>query len=252
MAARVTIRRGETAQHARLKQLAFVWAQAHGFSACAMEVSLPKCRYRADVVGYRPHPKQIGSTAVFECKQTLCDLRRDNCHTGYARRRLEAICERRQLLETRLRTHYPNLHNGDSLFPEFDSENFSAIGHHGYARLVRELRALQNRIYDCTKFEKLIRYRCANLFFIVLPEPLFRESEVPVGWGALVESDGALRFARNSDWHDATVDSRIRLLDRIAIAGTRVLNRQLRITPEEIAPGRSAQGRTAALSPHVE
>ena len=57
---------------------------------------------------------------------------------------------------------------------------------------MRELRALQNRLYDCTKFEKLIRYRCANLFFIVLPEQLFRESEVPVGWGALVESNDTL------------------------------------------------------------
>jgi hypothetical protein len=251
MATGVTSRRGETAQHARLKQLAFVWAQAHGFSACAMEVSLPKCRYRADIVGYRPHPKQIGSTAVFECKQALCDLRRDNCHTDYARRRLSAICERRQLLETRLRTHYPNLHNGESLFPEFDCENFSAIGHRGYARLVRELRVLQNRLYDCTKFEKLIRYRCANLFFIVLPDRLFRESEVPVGWGALVESHGALTLARNSDWHDATADNRIRLLHRIAMAGTRVLNRQLEITREEIATDRSALDRTAALSPQL-
>jgi hypothetical protein len=252
MAAGITSRRGETAQHARLKQLALVWAQAHGFCACAMEVSLPKCRYRADVVGYRPRPKQIGSTAVFECKQALCDLRRDNCHSDSARRRLEAICERRQVLEFRLRTHYPNLHNGESLFPEFDCENFSAIGHRGYGRLVRELRALQNRLYDCTKFEKLIGYRCANLFFIVLPEQLFRESEVPVGWGALVESHGTLTLARNSDWHDATADNRLRLLHRITIAGTRVLNRQLGITPEEIAPGRSAPDRTAALSPHVE
>jgi hypothetical protein len=251
MAAGVTSCRGETAQHARLKQLAFVWAQAHGFSACAMEVHLPSCRYRADVVGYRPHPKQIGSTAVFECKQALCDLRRDNCHTDSARRRLEAICERRQLLEAHLRTHYPNLHNGDSLFPEFDSENFSAIGHRGYARLIRELRALQNRIYDCTKFEKLIRYRCANLFFIVVPDQLFRESEVPVGWGALVESHGALTVARNSDWHDATADNRIRLLHRIAIAGTRVLNRELEVTPEEIAPSRSAPDATAASLPQV-
>jgi len=236
MAAGVTSCRGETAQHARLKQLAFVWAQAHGFSACAMEVHLPSCRYRADVVGYRPHPKQIGSTAVFECKQALCDLRRDNCHTDSARRRLEAICERRQLLEAHLRTHYPNLHNGDSLFPEFDSESFSAIGHRGYARLIRELRALQNRIYDCTKFEKLIRYRCANLFFIVVPDQLFRESEVPVGWGALVESHGALTVARNSDWHDATADNRIRLLHRIAIAGTRVLNRELEVNPKKSHP----------------
>ncbi len=97
---------------------------------------------------------------------------------------------------------------------------------------------LQNRLYDCTKFDKLIRYRCANLFFIVLPEQLFRESEVPVGWGALVESDGALTLARNPIWQDAAAEDRIRLLHRIAMAGTRVLNRQLEIARNEIARGR--------------
>ena len=227
MAAGITGRHGETTQHARLKQLAFVWAQTHGFSACAMEVNLPRCRYRADVAAYRSVPKQIGSTAVFECKQALCDLRRDNCHSETARLRLEAIYNRREVLEARLRTHYPNLHNGDSLFPEFDSENFSTIGHRGYARLTRELAALQTRLYDCTKFEKLIRYRCANLFFIVLPEQLFCESEVPVGWGALVESNDTLAVVRKPIWHDATVANRLHVLHRIAVAGTRSLNRQL-------------------------
>src|SRR5437660_9389535 len=238
MAAGVTSRHGETTQHARLKQLAFIWAQTHGFSACAMEVILPRCRYRADVAGYRSVPKQIGSTAVFECKQALCDLRRDNCHSEAARRRLEAICNRRQLLEARLRTHYPNLHNGDSLFPEFDSQNFSEIGHRGYAHLVRELQTLQNRLYDCTKFEKLIRYRCANLFFLVVTEELFREPEIPVGWGALVESNGALTLVRKPIWHDTTADDRVRFLKRIAVAGTRVLNRQLEVTFEDVIASR--------------
>src|SRR6266481_67528 len=218
MADGITSRHGETIQHVRLKQLAFIWAQTHGFSACAMEVTLPRCRYRADVAVYRAVPKQVGSTAVFECKQALCDLRRDNCHSESARERLEAICNRRQFLEARLRTHYPNLHNGDSLFAEFDSENFSAIGHRGYARLVRELRALQNRLYDCAKFEKLIRYPCATLFFIVVPEQLFRESEVPVGWGALIESNHTLTRVRRPIWQEATADNCIRLLQRIAIA----------------------------------
>src|SRR5258708_34709009 len=163
---------------------------------------------------------------MFEWKQGGGELRRENCYSEAARRRLEAICNRRQLLEARLRTHYPNLHNGDSLFPEFDCENFRAIGHRGYARLVRELRALQNRLYDCTKFEKLIRYRCANLFFIVVPEPLLRESEVPVGWGTLIESNHALALVRRPIWQEATADNRIRLLQRIAIAGTHGLNRQ--------------------------
>jgi hypothetical protein len=239
MAAGVTRCRGETAQHVRLKQLAFVWAQAQGFSACAMEVLLPKCRYRADVAAYRPRAKKIGSTAVFECKQALCDLRRDNCHSESVRQRLNTICERRQLFEARLRAHYPNLHNGDSLFPEFDSANFSAIGHRGYERLVRELRTLQNRLYDCTKFEKLIRYRCSNLFFVVLPEQLFRESEVPAGWGALIGSNSALILARKPLWHETTPQSRLDLLQRIATAATRNLNREFAITFEHVQHMRS-------------
>src|SRR5439155_862276 len=103
MAAGVTSRHGETAQHARLKQLAFIWAQTHGFSACAMEVTLPRCRYRADVAGYRSVPKQVGSTAIFECKQAPCDLRRDNCRSESTSKRLEAICNRRQVLEAKRR-----------------------------------------------------------------------------------------------------------------------------------------------------
>ena len=234
MAAGVTNAHGETARHSRLKRLAFLWAQAHGYSACAMEVTLPRCRYRADVAAYRPQPKKIGSTAIFECKQALCDLRRDNCHSNTARERLEAICHRRQILETRLRVHYPNLRNGDSLFPEFDSHDFTAIGHRGYARVLCELKAQQNRLYDCTKFDKLIRYRCANLYFLVLPMELFRDSEVPVGWGALVVSDGALTLMRRPVWQETTPENRIRFLQRIAAAGTRAFNRQLEITFDEI------------------
>jgi len=234
MAAGVTNAHGETARHSRLKRLAFLWAQAHGYSACAMEVTLPQCRYRADVAAYRPQPKKIGSTAIFECKQALCDLRRDNCHSNTARQRLEALCHRRQILETRLRVHYPNLRNGDSLFPEFDSHDFTAIGHRGYARVLCELKAQQNRLYDCTKFDKLIRYRCANLYFLVLPMELFRDSEVPVGWGALVESDGALTLMRRPVWQETTPENRIRFLQRIAAAGTRAFNRQLEITFDEI------------------
>src|SRR5438067_12200240 len=107
MAAGITGRHGETTQHARLKQLAFVWAQMHGFSACAMEVNLPRCRYRADVAAYRSVPKQIGSTAVFECKQALCDLRRDNCHSVTARLRLDALYHRRVVLDAWLSRYYP-------------------------------------------------------------------------------------------------------------------------------------------------
>ncbi|MDQ6623056.1 MAG: hypothetical protein M3Y86_06170, partial [Verrucomicrobiota bacterium] len=194
-------KRGETEKHRGLKRLAVLWAQAQGFSACAIEVTLPQCRYRADVAAYRARGSEPGLTAIFECKQVRSDLRRDNCCTAAARARLEAVQRRRQILERNLRVHYPTLRSGESLFPEFDSHDFAAIKHHGYTRVVRELGALQKRLRGGAKFECLTRYRSANLFFLVLPNELFRESELPLGWGALVEQKGALILVRKPALH---------------------------------------------------
>jgi len=231
--------RSETETHLRLKKAAFLWAQAQGYSACALEVSLPQCRYRADVAAYRSGPGGAGTTAVFECKQARPDLRRDNCCSSNARERLATICRRRQVLEKHLRVHYPSLRVADSLFPEFDSHNFDRIGHRGYARVLREFTALQNRLYQGTKFEKLLRYCCANLFYLVLTEELFDETEIPAGWGALVESGGLLGVRRRPVWQESTPDARLKLLQRIAAAGTRVLNRQLEITFEDVLSERA-------------
>ena len=91
--------RGETAAHTRLKRLALIWAQARGYSACAVEVSLPRCRFRADIAAYRPNGKEIGSTAVFECKQAFPDLRRDNGCSAVTTKQLEKVFRRREVLE---------------------------------------------------------------------------------------------------------------------------------------------------------
>src|ERR1051326_6863559 len=153
----------ETAAHARLKRLASVWAQVHGFSACALEVNLPRCRYRADIAGHRPEAGALGATAIFECKQAMPDLQRDNCPAAATRTQLQAISQRRLVLERNLRIHYPNLRIADTLFPEFDSHDFPAIHHRGYGRILRKLSALENRLMNCTKFDNLIKFRCANL-----------------------------------------------------------------------------------------
>jgi hypothetical protein len=230
----VATRRTETEAHLRLKRLALLWAQAHGYSACATEVSLPQCRYRADVAAYRARFREQTVTAIFECKQALPDLRRDNCETTTTRERLRSLRRRRDILEKHLRVHYPTLRTGDSLFAEYDSHDFDAIGHRGYRRVLRESAALENRLYGGTKFECLTRYRCANLFFLVLPNDLFREAEVPPGWGVLVERNSLLDLVRKPAWQDNSNDARIRLLQRIAVAGTRQFNRAFAITREDL------------------
>jgi len=232
----VATRRAETDAHLRLKRLALLWAQANGYSACAAEVSLPQCRYRADVAAYRSRLREQTVTAIFECKQALPDLRRDTCETTTTRERLRSLTRRREILERHLRVHYPTLRTGDSLFAEYDSHDFDAIGHRGYRRVLRESAALENRLYGGTKFECLVRYRCANLFFLILPNELLRGAEVPAGCGVLVEREGAqaLEIARKPTWYDNAAQARIRLLQRIAVAGTRQFNRTFAISREEI------------------
>jgi hypothetical protein len=228
----------ETVAHSRLKRSALVWAQANSYPICATEVTLARCRYRADVAAYRPGAGQMAATAVFECKQAMADLRRDNCDRPQTRQRLESVYRRRLVLEKHLRVHYPSLRIADTLFPEFDSHNFNAIAHRTYARVLREQNALQTRLYDCAKFEKLFQYRCANLFYLVLPNELFCEAEVPVGWGALVESNGALCLIRKPTWQETTDEQRLAFLQRIARRATRTLNRRFEITFEEVISAR--------------
>ncbi len=234
MDAGVAPKRGETEAHRRLKRLAVLWAQAQGYKACALEVSLPQCKFRADVAAYRAGGSEGEATAIFECKQVLADLRRDNCCSAAAQERLATVNQRRQVLEKHLRVHYPTLRAGDSLFPEFDSADFTGIAHRGYTKVVRELGALQKRIFGNTKFECLMRYRCANVFYLVLPNELYREPELPLGWGVLVEAEGSLSLCRKPVWHDSLPEHRLRFLQRLAIAGTRHLNRQLEIPFELI------------------
>jgi hypothetical protein len=228
------VRNGETAAHVRLKRLALIWAQAHGYSACASEVSLPHCRYRADVAAFREH-RDGDRTAIFECKQSLADLQRDNCDSASDRVRLDAVQIRREVIERNLRVHYPTLRTGETLFPDYDAWDFSQVDHRGYSGVLRNGAALQRRLINCTKFEKLARYHCANLFYLVIAEPLRSLAfEVPGGWGVLVETGDALALARKPVWHDVTLENQKRFLWRIATAGSRALNRELQITREDI------------------
>lgn len=224
----------ESPAHLQLKKLALVWAQRKGYTACAMEVRLPNSGHRADVVGYKPSPeKGVGSTAIFECKQVRADFLRDSHSAEPTLHRLKQLDARRVNLERLLKVHHPSLRNGDSLFQEFESYDLSRVDHHGYQKLIREIGILKNRLYDKTKFEKLVRYQCANLFYLVVEDGLMAEHESPLGWGMLVHRDGELHPARKPIWHDCPEPNRLTLLQRIAVTATRRLNREQGIVFEE-------------------
>ena len=230
------------------------WAQQQGYPICGFEVRLPHSNYRADAVAYRPATERlplpgngkpphrlvrqpvVGATAVFECKQARSDFLKDLHTTAETTQRLKALDERRRTLERLLGMHQPSLRKGESLFPEYDSIDISNFEHKTYRKVMREIAMLLSRLYGKTKFDKVARYQCANLCYLVVEDGILRGHEVPLHWGLLVRRGEALTLDRMPVWQDVPVPTRLELLQRIALAGTRRLDRELGILPVEREP----------------
>lgn len=238
--------RAESAAHRLLKRLALFWAQREGYRSCAYEVALPHGRYRADLAAYMPTRERvggsvrpaIGTTAVFECKQARSDFLKDSRSERGAAAELAALHERRAALELQLRIHYPTLRVNDSLFQDYQSSDFGALEHENYRRLLARITLLQRRLFRQTKFDALLRGRCANLFYVVAEEGIFRLPEIPVGWGLLVRRGDGLELRARPIWQDLAEHERLGLLHRIAAAGCRALNREAGIEFEAIVEAR--------------
>jgi hypothetical protein len=224
----VRVSHGETIEHARLKSLALVWAQANGFPIVATEVRVPRSGYRADVAAIGRGA--AACCAVFECKQSRADLLKDAHAEPATQRRLEELLQRRRELESLLAVHRPDLRRGESLWPEYDAWDFSTLEHQTYRSVLEEIATVQRRVLRGTKFSKMFRYHCADFLYLVVEDGIFAEAEIPAGWGLLMrreKEDGSaeLQVARPPAKLDPPAAQRRALLESIALAGTRAVNR---------------------------
>ena len=167
----------------------------------------------------------VGTTAVFECKQARSDFLKDSHTTIETTQRLKALDERRRTLKRLLGMHQPSLRKGESLFAEYDAIDISNFEHKTYRKVIREISILQARLYGKTKFDKVARYCCANLCYLVVEDGILKSHEVPLHWGLLVRQGEALMLERMPVWQDVSVPTRLELLQRIALTATRRLNR---------------------------
>ena len=231
---------GESSQHLALKRLALVWAQQNGFGIAGVEVSLPHLRLRVDAAAFRPARDRVhtnsgagestlGPTAIFECKQIRADFLRDSKCAEQIRDRLRVLHERRALYEESMRQYFPSLRCGDALFPEFEGFRFEAAGFEPYDRITAEIRQLSYRLHEHTKFANLLRWRAANLHYVVAEANVAAEHELPAGWGLLVRSGDDLELRSPAVWQEIAADASLRLVMRIAMSGTRAIHRALAI-----------------------
>jgi hypothetical protein len=239
--------RSETERHLELKRLALIWAQAHGYRAAAAEVSLPNYRFRLDVAAYRPdrvrvaqaggrlrQQSAVGVTAVFECKASRPDFLRDAQSLRFTAERLERLHKRRCRIEEELLIHYPSISNGDSLFQEYHSVDFQRPGHERYQRTLRDIQRLNTRLCANTKFDRLVKWGAANLFWVVADAGVIGAHELPAGWGLLLSRGDSLEIAIKPLLHPIPEPERLALLHRIALAASRAVNREHGIGFEDL------------------
>jgi len=185
----------------------------------ATEVRLPRSGYRADVVAATPRTLASNAfTAVFECKVSRADFLRDSAPEAGAAETIQKLSERLTTLRALIASHRPDLRRGEELFPEFDAFDLRGLRHDTHDNLEAELRIAQRKLYECTKFAKLGRWRAASLLYLVTEEGLVNSSEVPDGWGLLVRRGEALELAVKPCLRDTTAEERVALIERIAAA----------------------------------
>jgi hypothetical protein len=230
----------ESREHLELKRLALLWAQEHGFPIAAAEVTLPSFRFRLDVAAYCPgkaphlpspndrstarNRAAIGATVIFECKVSRPDYLRHSRSVAKTLDELERFSVKKLRLEEILRIHFPSIRNGDSLFPEYETLNFERPGYEDYQSVLEEIRRLSFQLHAKTKFDKLTKWRAANLHYVVAEPELFRMHELPAGWGLLLRNGEQLEPVIRPVLHDVDESQRLTLLHRIALAGTRAVN----------------------------
>ena len=134
MDAPIAPRRGETDSASRLKRLALLWAQARLFGLRGGS-QLPQCRYRADVAAYRPQPNETRMHRDLRMQTGAGRICGATTVAAPRRARLETVSGAARFSRNICASITRRCARGESLFPEWDSHDFDAIGHRGYTRV---------------------------------------------------------------------------------------------------------------------
>lgn len=217
VASPVSSSRSESAAHRELKRLALGWARERRLVLGACEVRVPRSPYRADVAAATPRITSDNAvTAIFECKVSRADFRRDSESETGAREHIRALADRLGELRRLIASHRPDLRRGEELFPEWDCIDLRGLRHDTHDALVAALRTARTRFEECTKFARLARWRAATFHYLVAEEGLFESWEIPDDWGWLVRRGEALELKQPPLRHETTPEERVAFVERIA------------------------------------
>ncbi len=85
-----------------------------------------------------------------------------------------------------------------------------------------------------TKFDRLVRWGAANLFWVVADPGIIASHELPAGWGLLLRRGDGLEVAAKPLVHEISESERLALFHRVALAASRAVNREHGIAYDDL------------------
>ena len=235
----------ETLDHRALKSIAVGWLFSQRCRAVAMEVTGNIPRWRFDAAGWR-HTRLESESIVIECKQSRADFLRDDAAVDELVAERDRLRDRRtRIEETRVKVDEPHLgRTQQGLFEDRTAWDFSQSKLADYRRVLVGLKRIDRSLHGETKFCLAVRYRLADLCYLLCPSGMIRPREVPEGWGLLeCPRFAARRASRTSAFASVPIRETVaasplaskaarreRLLRNIAVSASRAAFGHLALT----------------------
>lgn len=210
-------------------------------NALAMDVPTRPASLKVDVAAFwtaarRRITAKSGIVAPKQSAIVICCLSREDCWPECANSEtlLKEITEIKQTLvqqEAEIRATEPHLRDGNMLFEELASWDYSKSSCKSYHTNRHRLANMETALFKGTRLARIDASQCANLHYLAVPEGILEPHELVDGWGLFtvnLQTETAT-LATAPKPHDTSDEMQVLLAQNMALAATRQVNDMLGI-----------------------
>lgn len=211
---------------ASMRQAALGWLAEQMPSGLALKVPTALSHHNADAVAFWLTPRLRSHAEIERVMIVQICLERGSCFINEEKRaslihKLSELKEKKVFMEAHIRIDEPYLKN-DSLFEEDREWNYEASSNKGYQRLLKRIEKLDAELKHNTVFDRIATAKLADEYYLVTPENLISENDLPTDWGLIfISPELKSTLIRKANPCECSTDNRINLALKTAASSMR-------------------------------
>ena len=227
-----------------MKRAILAWLIPEKPSGMALNVPTRVSKYCADIAAFWSSPAK--KRLMAPTKTLIVEIRksREQCWPDCARQEellplLRKTKEEKASIEAILRREEPELKDGDTLFPEFESWNYKLTKKRKYHKCLKQLEEIEHALYKGSRFEQIRRAHVADYLYLAVPTGTVQPDELADGWGLInINPDMTTEVVKEADKWDCPDQNKLHLIQHIAAGCKKSLLFSLGVN--ELATGKAS------------